>query len=161
MSQESEKPDKIAVVCLGNICRSPLAEGLLRARAEAAGLALRLDSVGIGRWHLGQPPDPRAVDVAARHGIDISGLRARQIDSHDYRRFDLLLCADRGIRSEVLRRRPADAGAEVALLLDWAGLAREGDVPDPYHGEERDFEEVFDLLARAADAIVARLIRAC
>lgn len=149
--------NKIAFICLGNICRSPLAEGLVRARAEEIGLELHLDSAGTGAWHIGQAPDPRAVAVAVRHGIDISGLRARQVQPGDFQRFDLLLCADRR-NLEMLTRLRSDQGqARIALLLDWAGLEEGGEVPDPYLGDDSQFEAVFDLLSRAADAVVARL----
>lgn len=121
------------------------------------GLPLDLDSAGTGAWHVGQPPDSRAVAVAARHGIDISTLRARQVQAEDFQRFDLLLCADRG-NMEVLRRlRQSGGRARIALLLDWAGLEAGGEVPDPYLGDDDSFEAVFELLSRAAEAIVARV----
>lgn len=149
--------NKIVFICLGNICRSPLAEGIVRARAAAAGRDLVLDSAGTGDWHVGQPPDRRAIAVAAAHGIDISGLRARRVVAEDFLRFDLLLCADRANLAQVQRLRPAGARAEAALLLDWTGLAREGEVPDPYGGDLAEFESVYRLLDNAAQALLQRL----
>lgn len=129
----------------------------MRARAAAAGCDLLLDSAGTGDWHIGQPPDRRAIAVAAAHGIDISGLRARRVLAEDFRRFDLLLCADRANLAQVQRLRPAGAAAEAALLLDWAGLAREGEVPDPYQGDLAEFEALYRLLETAAQALLQRL----
>lgn len=150
---------RILFVCLGNICRSPLAEGVLRRRLEAAGLGhVELDSAGTGDWHVGQPPDPRTVAVARARGIDISGLRARQVHMDDFHEFDLILCADRSNLAALRRLAPAGARAEVALLRDWAGAGQDGlEVPDPYTGGEEDFEAVHAMLDAAADAIVARL----
>ena len=116
-----------------------------------------MDSSGVGDWHVGQPPDRRAVAVAARHGVDIAGLRARRIVSADFERFDVLLCADRSVLAAVERLRPAAARAEAALLLEWAGLGAGREVPDPYCGDEASFDAVFALLAGAADAILARV----
>ncbi|MGO3128316.1 MAG: low molecular weight protein-tyrosine-phosphatase [Luteimonas sp.] len=148
---------RLLVVCLGNICRSPVAEGALRARIEAAGLrdVIEVDSCGTGDWHVGDPPDPRAVRSAAAHGVDISGLRARRLDVADYRDFDVLLCADASTLRIVRERQPADATGEIALLLDWAGQGG-GDVPDPYTGDEAGFGSVWELVDAAAEAVVAR-----
>ncbi|MBU8978160.1 MULTISPECIES: low molecular weight protein-tyrosine-phosphatase [unclassified Lysobacter] len=155
------EPVRLLVVCLGNICRSPVAEGVLRARIAVSTLAGRveLDSAGTGDWHVGEPPDRRAVANAAQHGIDISGLRARQLASVDYRRFDWVLCADRANLRDVRARAPADAHARIDLLLDWAGMAGEGEIPDPYTGGAAQFEHVYQLLDRAADGVIARLRR--
>jgi protein-tyrosine phosphatase len=151
-------PVRLLVVCLGNICRSPMAEGVLRARIEASPLAgqVILDSVGTGNWHAGEPPDPRAIATAARHGVDISGLRARQLSRDDYVRHDWLLCADHNNLRDVRARGPADAHSRCALLLDWAGIA-DADVPDPYAGGDAEFEAVWAMLDRAAHGVVERL----
>jgi protein-tyrosine phosphatase len=146
---------RVLFVCLGNICRSPLMEGLVRARWPADAPPLLVDSAGLGAWHAGQPPDPRAIAVAARHGVDIAAQRARALVADDFRRFELILCADRTNLAELERRRPADAIAHVARFLDHAGIG--GDVPDPYTGGEREFAAVHHLLARGAEALVARL----
>jgi len=151
------EPLRLLVVCLGNICRSPLAEGVLRQRIAEAGLERRIlvDSAGTGGWHAGEPPDRRSVANAARHGVDISGLRARKLRSADYREFDWMLCADGDNLADVRSRAPADATARSALLLDWAGLGQGAEVPDPYTGGPDDFEQVWRLVDRAARAIVA------
>lgn len=154
------EPLRLLVVCLGNICRSPMAEGVLRARIGQAGLAGRveLDSAGTGDWHVNRPPDPRAIATASHHGVDIAGLRGRQLASADFERFDWLLCADRANLRDVLALAPTDARARSELLLKWARLD-DGDleVPDPYTGSVDQFEQVWHLLDRAADGVVMRL----
>ena len=152
---------RLLVVCLGNICRSPMAEGVLRARIETSPLAgqVILDSVGTGNWHAGEPPDPRAIATAARHGVDISGLRARQLSREDYTRHDWLLCADRNNLSDVRARGSSEAHSRCALLLDWAGIAADADVPDPYTGGDAEFEAVWAMLDHAAQGVVTRLER--
>jgi protein-tyrosine phosphatase len=158
-TREPGVPVHLLVVCLGNICRSPMAEGALRARIEVSPLAgqVVLDSVGTGNWHSGEPPDPRAIATAARHGVDISGLRARQLSRDDFSRHDWLLCADRNNLRDVRARGPSEAHSRCALLLDWAGMAADSDVPDPYTGGEAEFEAVWTMLDRAAQGMVARL----
>lgn len=150
---------RVLMVCLGNICRSPVAEGVLRARLASSTLAGRIevDSAGTGDWHIGQPPDRRAIANAAEHGIDIAGLRARQLQASDYRDFDWLLCADRANLRDVQARAPRDARTQAALLLDWSGVEHQGEVPDPYTGGPAQFEHVFQLLDRAADGAIERL----
>ncbi len=152
------EPLRLLFVCLGNICRSPLAEGALRARLQAAGLAREIlhDSAGLGGWHAGAPPDPRTIAVAARHGVDIADLRARRLRAVDFADFDWLLCADRENLRAVHAAAPADARAQLALLLPWAGQGEADEVPDPYTGTEADFERVWRMVDAAAAAIVAR-----
>ena len=153
-------PFRILVVCLGNICRSPTAEALLRDRVAASSLAGRVevDSAGTGDWHLGQPPDPRTIACAARHGLDIARLRGRQITRRDFDAFDLILCADRANLRDV-RALATHRADTVALLLDWSGIGTDADVPDPYSGDASGFEDVWHLLAKAADGVVERLQR--
>ncbi|GAA4867142.1 low molecular weight protein-tyrosine-phosphatase [Luteimonas vadosa] len=147
------------VVCLGNICRSPMAEGALRARIDAAGLSDRVevDSVGTGGWHAGDPPDARAIGTAARHGVDISGLRARQLRPADFEAFDLILCADRANLRDVQARMPSACAARPVLMLAWAGQGHAAEIPDPYSGGKSDFEHAWTLVDAAAEAIVDRL----
>jgi protein-tyrosine phosphatase len=148
----------ILFVCLGNICRSPLAEAALRAAAHAAGHMIEVDSAGTGDWHVGDPPDRRARAVASRRGIDISGYRARQVDTSDFHRFDRIFALDRANLAALRAIAPADATATLALLLD-AVPGREGeDVHDPYYGSEDDFEETWCDVAAAAAQIVTRLV---
>lgn len=157
MSRETS----LLIVCLGNICRSPMAEGALRARLAEAGLDhVRVDSAGTGDWHAGNPPDSRAIATAAGHGVDISGLRARQLHRDDYQRFDWLLCADLQNLRDVRARGPADASARIDLLTRWAGIdadVDEGAIPDPYTGGPGDFEHVWRMVDEVAAAAVARL----
>lgn len=145
---------RILFVCMGNICRSPLAEGIARVRAAASGLDLQFDSAGTHGYHSGDPPDPRARALARRKGTPIDDLRARQVQIEDFHRFDTILVADRVNLRALAPLRPAQAPAEVALLLDWAGTP--GEVPDPYYGNERDFEAVFALLDGVMPALLHR-----
>lgn len=152
---------RLLMVCLGNICRSPLAEGAVRARLEAARLDwVAVDSAGTGAWHAGEPPDRRSIAVARQHGVDIGGQRARQLRGDDYHAFDWLLCADRSVLRDVEARAPAGAPARAALLLDWAGTAPGAEVPDPYTGGPAEFLAVWRMIDEAADAIVARIVAA-
>ena len=153
------EPQRLLVICLGNICRSPMAEGALRARLQAAGLAgeVEVDSAGTGGWHVGNPPDPRAIATAVAHGVDIAMLRARELAVEDFDRFDWILCADRANVRDVLRLAPAARRERVALLLEWAGIRAGGEVPDPYTGGQEDFQRVWRLVDSAAQAVVARL----
>ena len=150
---------RLLIVCLGNICRSPMAEGALRARLETAGLGevVQVDSAGLGNWHSGQPPDRRAIACAARHGVDISGLRARKLVDEDYTRFDALLCADADVLYTVNAHAPDGVTAETGLLLTWCGLGEHAQIPDPYTLNTAAFEHAWDLVDAAAAAIVARL----
>lgn len=150
---------RLLVVCLGNICRSPLAEGALRARIEASPLAGRVmvDSAGTGGWHAGEPPDRRAIACARGHGVDIAGLRARQLRARDFEDFHWLLCADADNLRDVRALAPPGARERTALLLDWAGTLPHGEVPDPYYGDGSHFEGVWQLVDTAARAVVDRL----
>ena len=151
------EPLRLLVVCLGNICRSPMAEGALCARIAEAGLEdrVQVDSAGTGDWHAGEPPDHRAIATAARNGVDISMLRARQLRDEDFHRFDWLLCADRTNLRDARARAPAGARAGIALLRAWGGDGEGAEVADPYTGGRSHFDEVWaqvDAVARAAAA---------
>jgi protein-tyrosine phosphatase len=152
------RPFGILMVCLGNICRSPMAEGVLRARLQQAGLAdrVRVDSAATGRSHIDHPPDERAIACAARHGVDIASQRARWLGIEDFDEFDVLLCADRTILHDARMRKPRTAHGQVELLMDWAGIGNK-DVPDPYYGSVRDFDRAFKLVDAAAGGIVERV----
>jgi protein-tyrosine phosphatase len=149
----------LLVVCLGNICRSPMAEGALRARLASSSLAgrVQVDSAGTGNWHAGEPPDRRAIACARGHGVDIAGQRARQLSAADFAHFDWILCADRANLRDVQRLAPPERRGRVVLLLDWAGISPGGEVPDPYTGGPEDFRQVWRLVDSAAQAVVARL----
>ena len=148
----------VLMVCLGNICRSPMAEGVLLARLEEAGLAdkVRVDSAATGRSHVGHAPDERAIACASRHGIDISSQRARALTIEDFDAFDFILCADRTILHDARMRKPRTSHADVELLLEWSGAGKK-DVPDPYYGDARDFEKAFKLVDAAALGVVERI----
>jgi protein-tyrosine phosphatase len=156
-------PVRVLMVCTGNICRSPTAEGVLRAMARAAGLGERLlvDSAGVAGYHVGEPPDPRSQAHARRRGYELSGLRARQVVEADFERFDWLLAMDRGHLRELRDRAPDGATARLALLLDFAGAGAAGcDVPDPYDGGPDDFERVLDLVEAGCAGVLRQLLGA-
>ena len=146
----------VLFVCLGNICRSPLAEGALRAEAQRLNLDLVVDSAGTGNWHAGEPPDARAIAVAARHGVDISGLRARQVRRADVRRFTHLIALDHGNLADLRRLAPPDATAGLSLLLDHVP-GREGQaVADPWFGGAAGFDATWADVTAGARALAAR-----
>ena len=148
----------VLFVCLGNICRSPTAEGVLRAIAarEYPGLMLEVDSAGTADYHVGEPPDRRTVAAARRRGYELSGLRARQVQAEDFHRFDFVLAMDRANLAALERLRPEGAGARVALFLEQAGDPVD-EVPDPYYGGVEDFERVLDLCESGARGFLDRL----
>jgi protein-tyrosine phosphatase len=148
---------RLLFVCLGNICRSPLAEAAFRAEAERLGLAVTVDSAGTGEWHVGRPPDPRAIAVAARNGVDIRHLRARQVERGDFERFDLLVALDRQNLADLARLRPPGSAAELSLLLDHVE-GREGEaVADPYHGGDSDFDATWRDVTEGARALARKI----
>ncbi|MBU1325910.1 MAG: low molecular weight phosphotyrosine protein phosphatase [Alphaproteobacteria bacterium] len=144
-------------VCLGNICRSPLAEGALRAEAARRGLALTVDSAGTGGWHAGEAPDRRAQATARRHGVDVSGLRARQVTPDDFRRFDHVIALDHDNLTNLRALAPADATAQLSLLLDWVPCREGQAVADPWFGDEAGFETTWADVTAAARAIADAL----
>ena len=152
----------VLFVCMGNICRSPTAEGVFRVLAERAGWArrLRIDSAGTHDYHVGEPPDPRAIASAERRGYDIRKLRARQIAPRDFSRFDWILAMDQGNLRRLKELQPKDFGGEIGLLLDVAPIVGLRDVPDPYYGGPDAFERMLDLVEPAAEALLARLMGA-
>ncbi len=151
---------QVLMVCMGNICRSPTAEGVLRDRLQRAGLQhrVRVDSAGTHGYHTGEGPDPRAVRHAAQRGYDLSALRARPVVPEDYTRFHWLLAMDEDNLEWLQRKAPPGHRARVELLMPYArrqaGLRV---VPDPYYGSAAGFEHVLDLVEDACDGVVARL----
>jgi protein-tyrosine phosphatase len=145
---------RILMVCLGNICRSPTAEGVLRHKLQQAGLdeQVEIDSAGTGAWHLGHPPDARSQRHAAGRGYDLAALRARRVSEGDFDRFDLILAMDEDNLADLERLRPPSSRAELRLFADCA-------VPDPYAGGAQGFEQVLDLVEAASDAWVEALRR--
>ena len=147
----------ILFVCLGNICRSPLAEAAFRRAAEEAGLDVHIDSAGTGDWHAGKPPDPRAMALARRHGCDIAHYRARQLDRADFRRFTHIFALDHANLDDIRSIAPDDASATVSLLLDVVAGQEGRAVADPYFGDEAGFEETWRDVVTAAEALAALL----
>jgi protein-tyrosine phosphatase len=153
----ADRAPSLLIVCLGNICRSPMAEGALRLAAREAGLVLTVDSAGTGNWHVGEAPDPRARAEMKRHGIDIGALRARQVGPLDFSRFDYLFAADRQNLADLQRLAPTGSRARLHLLLDWVPGREGSDVADPYFGDEDGFAATREDVFAAAAAIVRRL----
>lgn len=148
----------VLVVCLGNICRSPLAEAAFRRAAADAGLALHVDSAGTGAWHVGKAPDRRAQATALRHGIDISRYRARQVVTQDFARFDHVFALDADNLADLRRMAAAGSPARVGLLLDLVPGRAGQSVADPYYGDEAGFEETWADVDAAARAFVAQAL---
>jgi low molecular weight protein-tyrosine phosphatase len=151
---------RILFVCLGNICRSPMAEGVFRRVVEEEGLIDRfeIDSAGLGDWHIGQAPDHRAQSAARSRGIDISGQSARQIEDEDFDRFDLLLVMDRSNYAELKGRAPAQARAKIRPFLEFASHVGTKDVPDPFFGGAEGFDHALDLIEAAARGLLASIV---
>lgn len=147
----------ILFVCLGNICRSPLAEAAFRQEADRLGLAVEVDSAGTGDWHVGHPPDPRAQATALRYGVDISGYRARQIEAADFERFGMIFALDETNLANLHELAPAGHRAHVSLLMDMIP-GREGEpVADPYFGDDDGFDVTWRDVQAAARALAQRL----
>lgn len=143
----------VLFVCLGNICRSPLAEAAFRVEAGRAGLAVHIDSAGTGDWHVGAPPDPRAQAMARRHGIDISRYRGRQVSAEDFHRFTHIFALDAENLGNLQRIAPDGHRAHLSLLMDMVpGRAGEA-VRDPYFGGNEGFEETWRDVTAAARAL--------
>ena len=153
----------VLFVCLGNICRSPLGEGILAHRLEEEGLSdrVRVDSAGTGAWHQGEPPDPRSIDVAMRHGISLRG-KARRVGAEDFLEFDYVFAMDRSNLRDLLQLElEGGGGAEVALFRDF-DPDQDGhlDVPDPYYGGDDGFDEVFSMLDEACRNLANQILKA-
>jgi protein-tyrosine phosphatase len=147
----------VLFVCLGNICRSPLAEAAFRREAGRLGLEVEADSAGTGDWHVGAAPDRRSIAVAARNGVDIASLRARQVSPSDFRRFDHIVALDPANLDHLRWMKPAGAEAELSLLLAHVP-GREGEaVADPYYGEAGDFDLAWADAAAGAAGLARRI----
>lgn len=149
----------VLFVCTGNICRSPTAEGVLRARAVAAGWQDRLtvDSAGTHGYHVGEPPDERAQEAALARGYDLSDLRARRVSAADFERFDHIVAMDAGHLAQLTRLAPAGQRHKLSLLMDFAPSRAGLNVPDPYYGGHHHFEQVLDLIEAGVDGLLAKL----
>lgn len=149
----------VLFVCLGNICRSPMAEGAFRAAAARHGLECDVDSAGTATYHLGNPPDPRAIATARRHGVDITLQTARQIAREDFYRFTHIIVMDEANLAGIRSQAPRDATAQIAMLMDALEGSEGTVVRDPYYGDEALFAEVWDEIAAATEALAARFAR--
>ncbi len=167
-ARAGRRPVRILFVCLGNICRSPSAEAVMRSLVEKEGLGgeIELDSAGTGGWHVGEPPDSRAAEAAFRRGIELQGT-ARQVEPSDFERFELILAMDGSNLHALRQAAPSEeARAKVRLLREFDPSSERGelggdgldlDVPDPYYGGERGFDHVLDLLEAACEGLLAQI----
>jgi protein-tyrosine phosphatase len=149
----------ILFVCMGNICRSPTAEGVFRARAERAGMAERLhiDSAGTHAYHVGSKPDPRSTDFAARRGIDLSTQRARQVAASDFASFDRIYAMDHDNLARLTAACPPQYRHKLGLFMQFASASDADVVPDPYYGGAMGFDQVLDFIEDASDGLLAAL----
>lgn len=160
MKEPAYTPAKsVLLVCLGNICRSPIAEGVLRHIASRTGSlkGLRIDSAGLGSWHVGQPPDRRAVEALAGRGIDISDLRARQVSREDFEAFDLIFAMDKSNRQGLLKLAQKHQHDKIRMFMDCAPNFGVHDIPDPFFGDKACFDYVVQLIDAASRGLVRGL----
>ncbi len=151
----------VVFVCLGNICRSPSAEGVFRGLVRSEGLAehITTDSAGTGSWHIGDPPDGRAQAAALRRDVDLSDLRARQFKAADFERFDYVLAMDEANRRDMARLSPPGLDDRLRLFLDFAPQLGQREVPDPYYGGDGGFEDVLDMIEAASRGLLEDIRR--
>ncbi len=149
-------PTKVLMVCLGNICRSPLAHGILQTKVDPT--KAQVDSAGTGSWHIGQPPDKRSIAIAKANGLDISQQRGRQFVAEDFERFDKIYVMDLSNLENVLKlvQKPEHKG-KVRLILEVLFPGENVDVPDPYYGGTEGFKQVYHMLDQACQKIAAQL----
>jgi protein-tyrosine phosphatase len=162
MATTRKKADvSVLFVCMGNICRSPLAEGVLRQHLaqSSENYVFEIDSAGTHSYHEGASPDPRAQTAASRRGIDISDLRARRIVEQDFHRFDYIIAMDRDNQDNLHAVADESRHQKIRLLLDFSRDNKGADVPDPYYGGKAGFEHVLDLVEEAVDSLIAELTR--
>ncbi|MFU8830791.1 MAG: low molecular weight protein-tyrosine-phosphatase [Wenzhouxiangella sp.] len=147
----------ILFVCLGNICRSPTAKAMFDHKISQAGIEVVTDSAGTIGYHIGSPPDPRAIEFALKWGMDISGQRARKVTLADFRRFDYIFAMDRSNLEDLRAIAPPNATAKLDLVMQLAPEYGLEEVPDPYYGGDHGFERVLDMLEAAADRLIEEL----
>ena len=157
---ETNRKTSVLFVCMGNICRSPTAEGVFRHHVEEAGLSdrIEIDSAGTHAYHVGEPPDRRSVAAAERRGISLSGIRARRVAEADFDRFDYIIAMDEDNLLQLQDAAPEGGHAKLSLFLEFAGRA-ETEVPDPYYGGAAGFERVLDLVEAASRGLLGTLSR--
>jgi len=144
------------MVCLGNICRSPLAEGILRHKVEQLHLSWQIDSAGTSGWHSGETPDKRSIEIASKNGIDISKQHSRKLYGFDLEEFDIIYAMDKSNYNDIVSMAKSESERlKVKLILNEIA-PHNNEVPDPYYGDENGFENVFNMLNKACDAIIAK-----
>ena len=151
---------KFLMVCLGNICRSPIAEGIMKAKLAAANIQGKVDSAGVLSYHSGEAPDKRAISVAGKYQVDISGQVARQLRKSDFVDFDFILVMDRSVYAEIAAlAQTEDERNKVRLFLEFAGINEITEVPDPYYGGQEGFEMVYNMLNEGCNRILFNLTK--
>lgn len=154
-----KKPNRVLMVCLGNICRSPMAEGIMRSKATQFKIELDVDSAGTGGWHEGERPDARARACMQNHGLNIEYLKARQFKVADFDRFDILFAMDESNYQNLMTKaRHAEDKAKIKLMLDYLGNSKLKAVPDPYYGGAQEFEDVYKMLDLACENFCQSII---
>ncbi|HBY67077.1 MAG: protein-tyrosine-phosphatase [Flavobacteriaceae bacterium] len=147
---------KVLMVCLGNICRSPLAEGLLKSKVDTSNIYVT--SAGTGHWHVGDQPDPRSIAVAKKNGLNITDQRGRQFKAEDFNEFDYIFVMDNSNKENVLKlAKTEEDKAKVQLILDEIFPGENVDVPDPYYGGDSGFDNVYNMLDEACEKIANRI----
>jgi len=156
---DSEKKVSVLFICMGNICRSPTAEGFFRKAAQDAGVAdrFRIESAGTHAYHSGAPPDRRAQEAAERRGVTLGAIRARRITDEDFETFDYILVMDKDNLGELLKRAPERHRSKIQLFLEYAGSHGGAEVPDPYYGGASGFELVLDLVEQGSERLLQRI----
>jgi protein-tyrosine phosphatase len=156
---EEDPQYRILFVCMGNICRSPTAEGVFRklVTEQLPEWRIEIDSAGTHAYHVGEPPDPRACRAAERRGIDLTRQRARRVTAEDFARFDLVVAMDELNRATLLDVCPPDYHARIRLMMEFAPRLQRKDVPDPYYGGSNGFEQVLDLVEEAAAGLISHV----
>jgi len=153
-------PTSVVFVCLGNICRSPTAEGVFRALVKSRGLvnSIHIDSAGTSDWHVGESPDPRAIKAARARGIDLTGLRGRQAIARDFSEFDYVIAMDNENYANLSRLATPEQQAKLHLFLEFAENVPEVEVPDPYFGGAGGFPHVLDLIENASKGLLNHML---
>jgi len=148
---------KVLFVCLGNICRSPMAEAVFRQKLKEAGLEMSVDSCGTAAYHIGENPDPRTVKIVSQNNVPIDHV-VRRLSSDDFYQFDYILAMDRSNLSDINYQRPQDSKSKIGLMRDFDPQPENGEVPDPYYGGSNGFKKVFDIIDRSAEALLEYII---